>query len=83
MKKPDFWKEVINGFEGPYSPKKMALKRSFWDFEKKSDLFVSTFLPEYENSNGLLNFCKIQIWEKFSSWVMVPKPLDQSECRIL
>ena len=62
----------------------MAPKMRFYRFRQKSNPLMSTFLLEYESYQWSPHFLhKLHVWEKLNSWVMVQKPLDQSECRIL
>ena len=50
---------------------------------EKSNLFI-LFLLKFESPSVLLTLCKSRTHgEKLGSWVIVQKPLDQGERRIL
>lgn len=52
----DFCKKVLTVKDRPKSPKN-GLKMKFLELRQKSNLSISTFLPEYDITNCLPTFC--------------------------
>ena len=76
---PGFWEKIQMGSEGWKSPKDEV----FRVLAKILSIQIC-FFASLRKCQWSFNFLQKQhVWEKSPFWVMVQKPQDQSECRIL